>query len=149
MHKSYWNVEFRRRRRRRRRFSTTFTRRSKSLNKEEQLFRREPWSSGNGRRLMFQRSGVQILAPNTGWTFFTFICCRNCNLCLKIENKWKRGRGRPICIKKNNYPQVVDNIDLNFSDISFFLHRTCCKFRPSYKCEFHFFPEMFQSISPR
>ena len=31
---------------------------------------REPWSSGYGRRLMFQRSWVQILAPNTGWTFF-------------------------------------------------------------------------------
>ena len=30
----------------------------------------EPWSSGNGRRLMFQSLWVRILAPNTGWTFF-------------------------------------------------------------------------------
>ena len=30
---------------------------------------REPWSSGYGRRLMFQRSWVRIPAPYTGWTF--------------------------------------------------------------------------------
>ena len=42
-----------------------------------------PWSSGYGRRLMFQRSWVRIPLPYTGWTFFTFICCKNCNLCLK------------------------------------------------------------------
>ena len=30
----------------------------------------EPWSSGYGRRLEFQRSWVQILAPYTRWTFF-------------------------------------------------------------------------------
>ena len=30
----------------------------------------EPWSSGYGRRLMFQRLWVQIPAPYTGWTFF-------------------------------------------------------------------------------
>ena len=28
---------------------------------------RQPWSSGYGRRLMFERSWVQILAPCTGW----------------------------------------------------------------------------------
>ena len=40
---------------------------------------REPWSSGYGWRLMFERSWVRILAPYTGWTFghfFTFICCK-------------------------------------------------------------------------
>ena len=26
------------------------------------------WSSGYGRRLMFQRSWVRILVPDTGWT---------------------------------------------------------------------------------
>ena len=31
---------------------------------------REPWSSGYGKRLTFQRSWVWILAPYTGWTFF-------------------------------------------------------------------------------
>ena len=31
---------------------------------------REPWWSGYGRRLMFQRSWVRILAPYTGWTIF-------------------------------------------------------------------------------
>ena len=45
---------------------------------------REPWSSGYGRRLMFQRSWVQIPAPYTGWTFFHIhICCKICNVRLK------------------------------------------------------------------
>ena len=34
------------------------------------VYGREPWSSGYGRRLMFQWSSVQIPAPYTGWTFF-------------------------------------------------------------------------------
>ena len=37
---------------------------------EKHNFRREPWSSGYGWRLMFQRSWVRIPAPYTGWTFF-------------------------------------------------------------------------------
>ena len=36
-----------------------------------------------GKRLTFQRSWVRFPAPYTGWTFFTFICCKNCKLCLK------------------------------------------------------------------
>ena len=40
---------------------------------------------------MFRRSWVQILAPYTRWTFFTYICCKNYNdVCLKrpkINNK--------------------------------------------------------------
>ena len=39
---------------------------------------RKSWSSGYGRRLMFLRSWVQILAPYTIWTFFHIcICCKN------------------------------------------------------------------------
>ena len=34
---------------------------------------RESWSSGSGRRLMFQRLWVRIPAPYTGWTFFTYL----------------------------------------------------------------------------
>ena len=55
------------------------------------MYWREPLSSGYGRRLMFQRSWVWIPAPYTGWTFFTFICCKNCNVYLKktkINEKW-------------------------------------------------------------
>ena len=59
---------------------------------------REPRPFGYGRRLMFQRSWVRISALYTGWTFFTYICCKNWNdVCLKrpkINNK--RGRGWPI-----------------------------------------------------
>ena len=40
---------------------------------------------------MFQRSWGQFPALYTGWTFFTYICCKNCNdVCLKrpkINNK--------------------------------------------------------------
>ena len=61
-------------------------------------FGREPWSSGNGRRLMYQRLWVQILSLYTGWTYFTNICCKNCNdVCLKRPKiNDKRGRGWPI-----------------------------------------------------
>ena len=51
----------------------------------------EPWSSGYGKRLTFRRSWVRIPALYTGWTFFTYICCKNCNdACLerpKINEK--------------------------------------------------------------
>ena len=53
---------------------------------------REPWSSGYGRRLMFQKSWVQIRAPYAGWPFFTFICCKILMFVRKAENKRKRGR---------------------------------------------------------
>ena len=43
----------------------------------------EPRSSGYGKRLKFQRSWVRFSALYTGWTFFTFICCKNCKVCLK------------------------------------------------------------------
>ena len=35
-------------------------------------------SSGYGRKLMFRRLWVRIPALYTGWTFFTYICCKNC-----------------------------------------------------------------------
>ena len=43
----------------------------------------------------------RIPAPGTGWTFFTFICCKKL-YCLfeKTKNKQKRGRGWPIFFKK-------------------------------------------------
>ena len=47
--------------------------------------------------LVFCRSWVWIPAPDSGWIFFTLICCKNDNICLKInKNKRKRGRGWPI-----------------------------------------------------
>ena len=46
---------------------------------------REPWSSGYGRRLTFQRSWVRIPALHTGWTFFhiPIFAVKICNVCLK------------------------------------------------------------------
>ena len=60
------------------------------------------WSSGYGRRLMFQRSWVWIPAPYTGCKFgkiFTLICCKNCIGCLKRP---KRGRGLAHFFFKKN-----------------------------------------------
>ena len=43
---------------------------------------------------MLQRWWVRIPAPHTGWTFSHFICCKNCNVCLKIdENKSEKEAG--------------------------------------------------------
>ena len=55
------------------------------LKKPFDLIGWEPWSTGYGRWLMFERSRVWIPAPYTGWWwhFFTLICCKNCIVCLK------------------------------------------------------------------
>ena len=52
---------------------------------------RDPWCSGYGRILMYQRSWVQIPAQFTGRIFFTYICYKNCNVCLKVQ-KWTKKR---------------------------------------------------------
>ena len=49
----------------------------------------QSWSSGYGRRLMFQRSWVRIPAPYTGWTLKIVMCA------WKDKNKGKRGQGWP------------------------------------------------------
>ena len=36
----------------------------------------------------------------TGWTFFTIICCKNCNVCWKDENKWKNAGVGPFFKKQ-------------------------------------------------
>ena len=59
---------------------------------------REPWYSGYGRRLTWQRSWVRILAPYTGYLFE------------KTENKRKRGPGWPIL---KNKQMVLDELALN------------------------------------
>ena len=69
---------------------------SRELQTKSFLNGREPWSSGNGWRLMFKRLWVQIPAPHTGWTFehlFTFICCKNCTVCLKRPKINKKEAG--------------------------------------------------------
>ena len=38
--------------------------------REKGIIKKEPWSSGYGKRLSFQRSWIRIPAPYTGWTFF-------------------------------------------------------------------------------
>ena len=41
------------------------------------------WSSGYGTRLMLKRLWVLILAADTGWAFFTLVCCNICIVGLK------------------------------------------------------------------
>ena len=68
---------------------------------------REPRSSGNGGKLMFERSWVQIVVPFTGWAFFTLIYSKNYFVCFfeKTENKWKRCREWSI-FKNNLFPSA-------------------------------------------
>ena len=50
----------------------------------------EPWSSGYGKSLTFQGRGFESLHRILDGHFFTFICCKNCNVCLgepKINEK--------------------------------------------------------------
>ena len=77
---------------------------------------REPWSSGYGRRLMFQWLWVRILAPYTRWTFFHIFCCKNCNVCFKRQNKWKRGRGLTIFLKNDVRPKDKDSTCVCWND---------------------------------
>ena len=78
---------------------------------------REPWSSGYGRRLTFQRLWVWILSPYTGWTFFTLIYFKNCIVCLKRLkiNKKMTGVG-PF---KKKFPNPVCD--------DFLLRVDCCR----------------------
>ena len=51
---------------------------------------------------MLQRSYVRIPALYTGWTFFTFICCKDCNdVCLKRRKQTKK-RPRMANLKEKN-----------------------------------------------
>ena len=62
---------------------------------------REPWPSGYGRRLTFQRSWVQILAPYTGWKFFHIYLLKKFVMFVwKDRKKRKRGQRWPIFLKK-------------------------------------------------
>ena len=54
----------------------------------------DPWSSGYGRKLMFQRLWVQIPTQYTGLTFFHILFVVKIEMCVwKDENKRKRDRG--------------------------------------------------------
>ena len=76
----------------------------------------EPWPSGYGGRLMFQRPWVWILAPIARWSFFTLICCNNYIVCLKRPKISEKGTGDGPCKKtsgkgSDNF-QVVNGSNL-------------------------------------
>ena len=64
------------------------------------IIAREPWSGGYGKRLTFRRLWVWIQVPYTGWTFFSYICCKICNVCLKRPKISKKRRVSAL-FKKN------------------------------------------------
>ena len=64
-------------------------------------------NKGYGRRLILRRLWVRILAPYTGWTFFTHLfVVKTVMFVWKHENKWKRGRGWPR-LKKSWFKTVI------------------------------------------
>ena len=78
-----------------------------------------PWPSVYGRRLVFKRSWVQIPAPDTGWTFFTYICCKNCTVCLK-RSKMNKQRPGLAHFKKILYvgKRLIRTISKRYSIVS-------------------------------
>ena len=65
----------------------------------------ESWSSGYGKRerFAFQRSWVRIPAPYTGWTFFTYICCKYWNnvFLKRLKMNEKEAGVGPFFLKKS------------------------------------------------
>ena len=63
---------------------------------------KQTWILGGslGLVVMFQRLGVQIPAPYTGWTFSHLFVVKIEKCVWKDENKWKRGRGWPVLKKE-------------------------------------------------
>ena len=61
---------------------------------------RESWSSGYGRRLTSNRLRVCFPAPNTGWTFFTYLyCCKKLLYFFeKTENLIHKGQCLYVCV---------------------------------------------------
>ena len=56
--------------------------------------KREPWSSGDGRRLLFERGrGFNSRGHLLDGNFFTLICCKDCNVCLKSPKLNKKEAG--------------------------------------------------------
>ena len=61
----------------------------------------EPWSSGYERRLMYWRGSVRISASHSGWTFFTYICCKIVMFVRNDEIKTKKSLGIAHFLKTN------------------------------------------------
>ena len=98
----------------------------------------EPWSSGYERRLKFKRLWVQIPAPYTGWTFFTLICCKNCNNVFLKRRKIIEKEAGVGPFKKNNFTNY--NFQVFLQDWSLF-----CQFDLSDFCEKLFCKIIFKS----
>ena len=61
----------------------------------------EPWSSGYEMRLMYWRGSVRISASHSGWTFFTYICCKIVMFVRNDEIKTKKSLGIAHFLKTN------------------------------------------------
>ena len=59
------------------------------------------WSSGLGRRLESEGCVFESWRPILDEHFFTFICCKNCNVCLKKTKINEKEAGVGPFLKKN------------------------------------------------
>ena len=80
-------------------------------------------SSGYGRRLTCQRSWVRVPAPYPGWTFFTFICSKNCNVCLERQKTFLNANPKmaiflSVIVLKRVSTTLRANLDFWWSFIS-------------------------------
>ena len=78
------------------------------------LYRIEPWSSGYGRQLMFERSWVWIPVPYTGWTwhFSRWFVVKISIVCLKRPKINKKGLGCPNLYKEKPNKNKTDTSPL-------------------------------------
>ena len=63
---------------------------------------RVPWSRDLRRIVIIRRSWIRILVLDTGWTFFTLICCKICSVCLKRLKKVNKSP-RMAYLKKSTW----------------------------------------------
>ena len=75
--------------------------------KNDVLWGREPWSSGYGRRLMFRRSWVQIPALFTGWTFFTYFCCKKIATKINLKRPGMAHFLKKWCFINDNVTEAI------------------------------------------
>ena len=57
----------------------------------------------------FQRSWVRIPAPYTGWTLFTFICSKNCTVCMQKTKLKDKEAGITHFLKRTQVKGLLAN----------------------------------------
>ena len=77
--------------------------RDASIYKVSEYYGQVPWSSGYGRRLVFQGLGFKSQRRILDGRFFTFICCKNCSVCFVKMKINKMRPGKAHFLKNSEY----------------------------------------------